>query len=114
MIFKLSLTMAALCGSLIGHSGAYAKLTEMKTGDTVLEQALSTDIDYAVVSFYKPSDPVSVETNKLVDGAKFLFESYLETRRISARRVGWFQVDIEFDPELSPFEPGVPGQLILS
>ena len=95
--------MAALCGV------ADAKLTELKTGDDIWARATGDEFDFAIVSFYKPSDPASVQIHKLIEGAQFVFEKNVDERKFSARRLGWFQVDIEFDPDLSMLAPGEFG-----
>ena len=95
--------MAALYGSLIG-CGVDAKLTELSgTWEDNIIQATQAEFDFSLISFYKPSDPASVVMNKLLDGAKFVFDKKIKENTYTARRVGWFQIDVESHPELSMF-----------
>jgi len=68
MLGKLARTSA-----LTMLSGAWADVTLMKAGDK--PEVVLKDYDFAFISFFKPSDPESVEIDSLLEGAQSVFES---------------------------------------
>ena len=56
---------------------------------------MTTAYDFAVISFYKPSDEKSVELHKYIEGAQAYFNTMIEEEEWLRREVGWFKVDIE-------------------
>ena len=112
-LFNSSLTLAALIGGLFGCI-AEAKMTELTgTREENMLQAQGAEFDFSLISYYKPSDPDSIDANNLFDGAKYVFQKLVDDKLYTARSVGWFKIDIESRPELSLFEPGVFGQAIV-
>ena len=103
MMYKLNWTASCLlllsCWSdLVSGATDGAAITEMqelKNGDNLEE--LTTAYDFAVISFYKPSDEKSVELQKYIEGAQAYFNTMIdeESGKWQPREVGWFKVDIE-------------------
>ena len=78
---------------------AFATVTELTDRDSLTD--ILEDYDFAIISFFKPSDPASVEMDSFFDGAKEDFDARVADGRTSPRKVAWFKVDIEKLPQWS-------------
>ena len=80
-------------------TSANATVTELTASDSLPDMV--KDYDFAIISFFKPSDPASVEMDSYMDGAKADFDARVADGRTSPRKVVWFRVDIEKNPQMS-------------
>ena len=97
--------------ALMFSTVADATVTELKASDSLPDMV--KDYDFAIISFYKPSDPASVEMDSYFDGAKEDFDARVTDGRTSPRKVVWFRVDIEKFPEMAA-KPNESCQLIMN
>ena len=73
-----------------------------------------TESDFAVISFYKPSDALSVEIDSLFDGASVQMEKMIEDGVISQRTISWYRLDIDEFPDMALHGGDKSTQLIIS
>lgn len=109
---KLSLgfTTACLLSGLGAASEATKKIQELKNGDDIKE--LTMAYDFAVVSFYKPSDEASAQVHKYIEDALDVFNTNMEKGEWEKREVGWFSVNIDTEDEIKYGDE--PDQLIMT
>jgi len=87
-----------LSGLTQATDSATHTIRELKNDDNVKD--VSTEFDFTVVSFYKPSDEKSVEANSFMEGAQAFFNTKIESGDWASRNVGWLRVDIENNPDI--------------
>lgn len=68
--------------------------------------------DFNVISFFKPSEPETVEIDAIMEQSKELFESKIESGEWTKRSVGWFRVDLDKNPEMA-WDTGKPSQIVM-
>ena len=67
--------------------------------------------EWSVISFYKPSDPKSLEIDGLMEGAKLYLEKKIEDGDWTQRDIGWFRIDIDENPDMA-FKQDKTDQMI--
>ena len=97
----LSLATCFMNGLLAAANDALSatkEIRELKNGDDIKEITMS--YEFAVVSFYKPSDEKSVEVNGFFEGAFSHFNEMMWKNEWEQREVGWFRVNMETENEI--------------
>ena len=85
-------------------------IRELKNGDDV--QGLTTAYDYAVISFYKPSDEANAAVHEVFEKSHEYFNKMVSEQAWPHRQVGWFKVNIETEEEIKMSDE--PDQLIMT
>ena len=97
----LSLAACFMNGMLAAANDALSatkEIQELKNGDDI--KAITMSYEYAVVSFYNPSDEASVEVNGFFEGAFSHFNEMMWKKEWEQREVGWFKVNMESESEI--------------
>lgn len=68
--------------------------------------------EFNVVSFYAPSVPDTVKIDALLQDAKKILDEKIESGEWTKRKIGWFRVDIDKNPEMA-WEDGKPNQVVM-
>lgn len=58
--------------------------------------------DFAIILFYDPLDPKSVEVDQVMANGKIIMEEKIESGEWNARTVQFFRLNIDVNPELVP------------
>ena len=90
---------------------AFAEIVELQTGDDIIEE-MTNDHEFAIVSFFYPSQEKSAETNSYMLGAQTYMNDMIEKGEWTKRDVGWFSVDNEAHPDLKLTDE--PNQMLIS
>ena len=107
----LGLTACLMSGlAMADDEDATKVIRELKNGDDV--EGLTSAYDYAVISFYKPSDEANVAVQEVFEKSHEYFNKMLSEQAWSHRQVGWFKVNIETEDELTMFDE--PDQLVMT
>lgn len=84
----------------------------IQAGDDV--QLLIAPYDYSIVSFYKPSQPDSVEFDEYIELAKDVFDLRIREKDLEKRKVGWFRVDVDANPQQGYSQDSKPDQMVIA
>lgn len=101
--------MACMLGRLAFAAEPSNRIELNKKGLTMDD----TESDFAVISFYKSSDALSVEIDGLFDGASVQMEKMIEDGAISQRTISWYRLDIDEFPDMA-LKADKSTQLIIS
>ncbi len=96
--FTSSALLAAFSSldSVFAQTAAIRELTIADMPPKFLEEN-----EFSYVSFYKKSDPTSVEVDKYMEGAKAFLDAKIEDGTWSGRSLGWFRCDLDEYPEMA-------------
>ena len=75
-------------------------------------QLITAPYEFAVISFYKPSDPKSVELDEIVESSMLKLDERIKDGEFTKRSIGWFRVDIDALPEFAYAPDAKPDTLI--
>ena len=100
-----------ICPILASLSLTSAEIIELQTGDDIIETSLR-DHEFALISFWYPSQLKSAQTNGYMLGAQTYMNDMIEKGEWTKRDVGWYSVDIEANPDLALTDE--PNQMLMS
>ena len=107
--FTSSALLAALSSldSVFAQTAAIKELTIADMPPKFLEEN-----EFSFVSFYKKSDPKSVEVDSYLEGAKAFLDAKIEDGTWTGRSLGWFRCDLDEHPEMAIDGRGESDQMM--
>lgn len=108
MLSSLS-RISTIFGAFLGV--CFAEMRLLKAEDepgTILQE-----YEFNVMSFFKSSDPKSVEVDELVEGAMKYLEKKISSGAWSKRNIGWLRVDLDTTPEFALDDSTVTDQAVI-